>query len=74
MVANAGIYAQKAIAESTDEDFDNIFGVNDKGTFFTLQEEARKIQDGGRIVAISSGGTKLFMPGAAAYLRSMGAV
>src|SRR3984893_12340002 len=37
VVANAGVYAQKAIAD-TDEDFDNIFSVNAKGTFFTLRE------------------------------------
>jgi len=74
VVANAGVYAQKAIAETTDEDFDNIFSVNAKGTFFTLREAARQVQDGGRIVALSTGGTKLFMPGGAAYLGSKGAV
>jgi 3-oxoacyl-[acyl-carrier protein] reductase len=74
VVANAGVYAQKPIADSTDEDFDSIFSVNAKGTFFTLREAARKLQDGGRIVAISTGGTKLFMPGGAAYLGSKGAV
>jgi 3-oxoacyl-[acyl-carrier protein] reductase len=74
VVANAGVFAQKAIADSTDEDFDNIFSVNAKGTFFTLREAARQLQDGGRIVVISTGGTKLFMPGVAAYLGSKGAV
>src|SRR5207245_930347 len=44
-----------------------------KGTFFTLREAARQVQDGGRIVAISTGGTKLFMAGGAAYLGSKGA-
>ena len=74
VVANAGVFAQKPIADSTEQDFDSIFNVNAKGAFFTLREAARKIQDGGRIVAISTGGTKLFMPGAAAYLGSKGAV
>ena len=74
VVANAGVYAQKTIADSTDEDFENIFSVNAKGTFFTLREAARKLKNGGRIVAISTGGTKLFMPGGAAYLGSKGAV
>jgi 3-oxoacyl-[acyl-carrier protein] reductase len=74
VVANAGVFAQKAIADCTDEDFDNIFSVNAKGTFFTLREAARQLQDGGRIVVISTGGTKLFMPGVAAYLGSKGAV
>jgi 3-oxoacyl-[acyl-carrier protein] reductase len=74
VVANAGVYAQKPIADSTDADFENIFSVNAKGTFFTLREAARKLQNGGRIVAISTGGTRLFMPGGAAYLGSKGAV
>ena len=74
VVANAAVYAPKPIADSTEEDFDNMFNVNAKGTFFTLREAARKIQNGGRIVAISTGGTKLFMPGGAAYLGSKGAV
>lgn len=74
VVANAGVFAQKTIAESTEEDFDTIFNINAKGVFFTLREAARKLKDGGRIVAISTGGTKLFMPGAAAYLGSKGAV
>ena len=71
MVANAGVFAQNAVADSTDEDFDNIFNINARGAFFTLREAARR---GGRIVAISTGGTKLFMAGAAAYLGSKGAV
>jgi 3-oxoacyl-[acyl-carrier protein] reductase len=74
VVANAGVYTQKAIADTTDEDLDNIFGVNARGTFFTLREAARQVQDGGRIVAISTGGTKLFMVGGGAYLGSKGAV
>src|SRR4029077_13968703 len=74
VVANAGVFAQKVIADSTDEDFDNIFNINARGAFFTLREAARQVQDGGRIVAISTGGTKLFMAGAGAYLGSKGAV
>ncbi len=74
VVANAGVFAQKAVADSTDEDFDNIFNINARGAFFTLREAARQVQDGGRIVAISTGGTKLFIAGAAAYLGSKGAL
>jgi 3-oxoacyl-[acyl-carrier protein] reductase len=48
VVANAGVFAQKAVADSTDEDFDNIFNINARGAFFTLREAARQVQDGGR--------------------------
>ena len=68
VVANAGVFAQKPVADTTDEDFDNIFNINARGAFFTLREAARQVQDGGRIVAISTGGTKLFIAGAAVYL------
>jgi NAD(P)-dependent dehydrogenase (short-subunit alcohol dehydrogenase family) len=33
VVANAGVFAQKATADSTDEDFDNIFNINARGAF-----------------------------------------
>src|ERR1700737_3757870 len=72
VVANAGVYAQKAIADTTDEDFDNIFSVNAKGTFFTLREAARQVQDGGRIVAIPPGGPRLFWRGAAPIWAARG--
>ena len=51
VVANAGVFVQMAVADSTDEDFDNIFNINARGAFFTLREAARQVQDGGRIVA-----------------------
>jgi len=74
VVANAGIFLEKPLAEVTEQEFDDIFNLNAKGAFFTLQEAARRISDGGRIVAISTGGTRLGFPGAAAYLGTKGAL
>jgi 3-oxoacyl-[acyl-carrier protein] reductase len=74
VVANAGIFLERPFAEVTEQEFDDIFNVNAKGAFFTLQEAARRVSDGGRIVAISTGGTRLGFPGAAAYLGSKGAL
>jgi 3-oxoacyl-[acyl-carrier protein] reductase len=74
VVANAGVAVVKSIAESTEEEFDRVFNANAKGVFFTLQEAARQVRDGGRIVVVSTGGTRMLMTGTALYLGSKGAV
>jgi 3-oxoacyl-[acyl-carrier protein] reductase len=74
VVANAGVAVIKSIAESTEEEFDRVFDANTKGVFFTLQEAARNVRDGGRIVVVSTGGTRMLMSGTGLYLGSKGAV
>lgn len=74
VVANAGVYLSKPVIESTEDDYDHVFNINAKGVFFTLQEAARRVRDGGRIIVISSGGTKLPFANASLYLGSKGAV
>jgi 3-oxoacyl-[acyl-carrier protein] reductase len=74
VVANAGISIRKATADVTEEDFDRVFDTNARGAFFTMQEAARRVRDGGRIIAISAAGTRLFLPAMALYLGSKGAL
>ncbi|TRC78786.1 SDR family oxidoreductase [Mesorhizobium sp. WSM4307] len=74
VVANVGVAVIKPLTEVTEADFDQVFGTNAKGTFFTLQEAARRVRDGGRIIAVSTGGTKMFFTQTALYLGSKGAV
>lgn len=74
VVANAGIVLEKPLVESTEEDYDSVFNINAKGVFFTLQEAARRIRDGGRIVAVSTGGTKMPFANLLLYLGSKGAI
>ncbi len=74
LVNNAGMFIPKALAETTEEEFDRIFALNAKGPYFAMQEAARVIMDGGRIVNISTDGTHLGFPGATAYLGSKGAL
>jgi len=74
LVNNAGMFIGKPLAETTEEEFDRIFALNAKGPYFAMQEVARVIADGGRIVNISSDGTHLGFPGATAYLGSKGAL
>jgi 3-oxoacyl-[acyl-carrier protein] reductase len=74
LVNNAGIFLYKPLIETTEEEFDRMFAINAKGPYFALQEAAKVITEGGRIVNISTGGTELGLPGATAYLGSKGAL
>lgn len=74
LVANAGHAVFKPLAETTEADFDRTYAINAKGTFFCMQRALRDMADGGRIVAISTIGTVLNMPGGASYFGSKAAI
>jgi 3-oxoacyl-[acyl-carrier protein] reductase len=74
VVANAGVHIVKPLIESTEDDYDYIFGTNAKGVFFTLQEAARRVRDGGRIIVVSTGGTKMRFADMSLYLGSKAAI
>ncbi len=74
LVNNAGKFMPKPLDETTEEDFDGVIALNAKGPYFAMQEAAKVLKDGGRIVNISTGGTHLHFPGATAYLGSKAAL
>ncbi|GAU65953.1 BdcA protein homolog [Streptomyces sp. NBRC 110611] len=74
VVANAAVVVTKPLTASTEADFDQVFGTNAKGAFLTLREAGRRLPDGGRIIAVSSVGTRLYLPNTPLYLGSKGAV
>jgi 3-oxoacyl-[acyl-carrier protein] reductase len=74
LVNNAGMFISKALIETTEEEFDRIFALNAKGPYFAMQEAARVIADGGRIVNISTDGTHMGFSNATAYLGTKGAL
>jgi 3-oxoacyl-[acyl-carrier protein] reductase len=74
VVANAGVHIEKPLIECSEADYDFIFDINVKGVFFTLQEAGRRVRDGGRIVVVSTGGTKMHFANMSLYLGSKGAV
>ncbi len=74
VVANAATAIIKPLVEATEEDYDRVFDTNAKGVFFILQEAAKRLRDGGRIVVVSTGGTKMFFGQTSLYLGSKGAV
>jgi 3-oxoacyl-[acyl-carrier protein] reductase len=74
LVNNAGVMFIKSLKETTEADFDRIFNTNVKGTFFTCQEAAKRLADGGRIINLSSSTTGRIMPDYSAYVATKGAV
>jgi 3-oxoacyl-[acyl-carrier protein] reductase len=73
-VASAAAIVVKPLADTTEVDYERIFNTNVRGVFFTLREAARRLRDGGRIIVVSTGGTKMFFPEQSLYLGSKGAV
>lgn len=74
LVNNAGIDAASPFAQTTEEDFDNLFNVHFKGVYFLTQKLLGTIADGGRIINLSTGLTRFATPGYAAYASMKGAI
>jgi 3-oxoacyl-[acyl-carrier protein] reductase len=74
LVNNAGIMFNKPVSAVTEEEFDRIFAINVKGTFFACQQAANRMADGGRIINVSSSATGRLMPAYGAYVATKGAV
>ena len=69
-VANAATAVIKPFIDFTEDEYDQVFNINTKGVFFVVQQAARRVRDGGRIIVTSTGGTKMPIPGNALYLAS----
>jgi NAD(P)-dependent dehydrogenase (short-subunit alcohol dehydrogenase family) len=74
LVNNAGTSLHKDFAETTEAELDQIYEVHFKGVFFLTQKLLSLINDGGRIINISSGLARFSMPGLSAYAAMKGAV
>jgi len=74
LVNNAGNSLHAGFGETTEAQFDEIFNVHVKGVYFLTQKLLPLMNDGGRIVNISSGLARFSMPGSSAYGAAKGAV
>src|SRR5260370_28501001 len=75
VVNNAGLPLNpKQLAEITEKEFDETFAGFGRGPFFVMQEAARALPDGGRIINISSVVTALFGPRTSTYAGSKAAM
>jgi NAD(P)-dependent dehydrogenase (short-subunit alcohol dehydrogenase family) len=67
LVNNAGLGKRAVIEDITEDDFDLLLQTNLKSPFFLVQALLPQLRDGGRIVNISSMGTRAAYPSMAAY-------
>jgi|SRR5579863_1034174 len=67
LVNNAGNSLHAGFAETTEAQFDEILNVHVKGVYFLTQMLLPLMNDGGRIVNVSSGLARFALPGTSAY-------
>ncbi|QJB36567.1 SDR family oxidoreductase [Chitinophaga oryzae] len=74
LVNNGGTALYKPFAETTEEEFDTVLNVHYKGVFFLTQQALALLNDGGRIINISSGLARFSYFGSSAYGSMKGAI
>jgi NAD(P)-dependent dehydrogenase (short-subunit alcohol dehydrogenase family) len=74
LVNNAGSGLHASFAETTEEQFDEMMNIHFKGVYFLTQKALPIINDGVRIVNLSSGLARFSYPGSSAYGSMKGAV
>ena len=75
MVNNAGVARNRDILDITEEEFDEIIGINLKGAFFGVQAAAKQMiaqGGGGVVINMSSVNALLAIPSLATYAMSKG--
>ncbi|MEU6484946.1 SDR family oxidoreductase [Streptomyces sp. NPDC046887] len=66
-VNTTGMVLRKPILETTEEEYDRMFGVNAKAAYFFLQESGRRLNDHGRIVSLGTSLLAAFTDGYSTY-------
>jgi len=74
LINNAGTALHASFAQTTEEQFDAALNIHYKGVFFLTQKALPYLNDGGRIINISSGLARFSFPGSSAYGSMKGAV
>ncbi len=74
LVNNAGVMGGVAPEEIAPETFDRLIAVNARAPLFVLQRALTMMADGGRVINISSGLTRMAFPQEVAYAMSKAAV
>lgn len=74
LINNAGTALYAPFAETTEEQLDTIVNIHYKGVFFLTQKALPFLNDGGRIINISSGLARMTYPGSSTYGSMKGAI
>ena len=73
-VANVSICPQTPLVQVTEEEYDDVFDTNAKGTMFCLKEAGLRLKDGGRIVATTSATVRYPQRRMGVYVASKAAI
>ncbi len=74
LVNNAGHGLSKPFADTTEAELDEMYQVHLKGPYLLTQKLLPLIEDGGRILNVSSGLARFTMPGSSAYATMKGGI
>jgi NAD(P)-dependent dehydrogenase (short-subunit alcohol dehydrogenase family) len=74
LVNNAGIGATIPFANVTEADFDRFMNIHFKSVYFLTQRLLPLMNDGGRVINISTGTTRFCVPGYSVYASMKGGV
>jgi NAD(P)-dependent dehydrogenase (short-subunit alcohol dehydrogenase family) len=74
LVNNAGIGMHASFADTTEAQFDTLMAIHLKAPFFLSQQLLPLLNDGGRILNVSSGLARFALPGYAAYATMKGGI
>lgn len=74
LINNAGIGINEPIVSTSEEQFDTLMNIHLKGTYFLTQKAIPFLNDGGKIINISSGLARFCGPGFSAYAMMKGGI
>jgi len=74
LINNAGMGGNIPFEKATEKDFDEFLNVHYKGVYFLTQKSLPVLNNGGRIINISTGTTRFVNPGYSIYASMKGAV
>ena len=74
LINNAGTSLQAPVTATTESQFDEMMNIHLKGVYFLTQKMLPLLQDGGRIVNISSAVSRTSFAGASAYAMMKGGI
>ncbi len=74
LINNAGTAAYALFADTTEAQFDDMVNIHLKGVYFLTQKALPLLNDGGRIINISTGLARFALPGSSAYASMKGGV
>jgi NAD(P)-dependent dehydrogenase (short-subunit alcohol dehydrogenase family) len=74
LINNAGIGGYSPISEVTEPFFDELLNIHFKGVYFLTQKMLPLMRDGGGIICVSSGLTRVSVPGSSVYAALKGSI